>query len=124
MVRRLESASVLPAEGFRDLQGARKQIQDAAVGKLPEHLVLAAVTAAVRCAGEGRALSEALPPNVAALVRETLKGLGRGPERKPDTVLKMAKSIGQWRRQPGGGMASGRESTTWQGLLRGIGGRR
>lgn len=88
------TGGILPAEGFHALQGAKRNIQDAAVGKLPEQLVLTAVRAALRCAQvEERTLTAVVSKNVAALVREALKGLEREPEWKPDTVLKMVKPL-------------------------------
>lgn len=102
MADRLERARVLPVEGLRALQGAKQQIQDATVGKLRKQLILDTVRAAIECAREGKALSEVLSPNVAALVRKTLTGLDPELAWKPDTVLKMADSLAQLRSTPGG----------------------
>jgi hypothetical protein len=84
---------LLSAEALNNLHKAKRQIVDAAHGKVPEHLVLATAVAAVRLARKEAVLTEVLSERVVELVRESLKALAQ-QKWKPETALLLKKHLG------------------------------
>jgi hypothetical protein len=87
---------LLTAEALNDLQHAKRELMNAAVGKMPEQLVLVTAAAAVRLARREATPREVLSARIVELVRQTMKAMAR-EKWKPDTALLLQK-----RRKEGG----------------------
>jgi hypothetical protein len=85
---------LLTADALSDLHKAKQQIVDAALGRVPEPLVLATAIAATRLARREATSREVLPERVVELVRETLKALAQ-QKWKPDTALLLKRRLGE-----------------------------
>jgi hypothetical protein len=87
---------ILTAQGVKDLHQVRQQIIDAAVGKVPDRLLVATAVAAVRLARNEATPREVLSERVVELVQQSLKALA---QRKwnPDTALMLHKRLGEQR---------------------------
>ena len=86
---------ILSAEAMNELQQAKQQIIEAAIGKVPERLVLVTATAAVRLRRR-EAAAKILPKRIRRLVRNTLKALAQH-KWKPDTALLLRHGRGERR---------------------------
>ena len=85
---------LLNAAAMNDLHKAKRQIMDAAHGKVPEQLMLATAIAAVRLARREASPAEVLSERVVELVRKTLKDLAQ-QKWKPDTALLLQNRQGE-----------------------------
>ena len=98
MTAQLHRSSLLPVDGLLPLLGKREQVQQEAVGKVPEALVLATVQAAVRL-GRKEAPRRVLKPGVFVLARAVLRELAGKKWKPTDTlVLMQRKRSGEPRR--------------------------
>jgi len=85
---------LLNLAAMKDLSEAKRQILDAAHGRVPEPLLLATALAAVRLSRREAALADVLSERVVELVRESLKAIAQ-QKWKPDTALMLHKRRGE-----------------------------
>src|SRR5262245_13531111 len=81
---------VLSLRALGGLRAAKQEIMDAAVGKMPQGLMLATVAAVVHLARRAAVAEEVLSERVLELVRESLKCLAQ-QKWKLDTALLLKK---------------------------------
>src|SRR5262245_52651191 len=84
---------LLTAQVISNLHKAKRQIVDAAHGRVPEHLVIATMDAVERL-GRQEDPDKVLPEQVLALVRASLKALAQ-QKWKPETALLLQKRLGE-----------------------------
>jgi|SRR6516165_3790558 hypothetical protein len=92
MCEHLQRKPIVADQAIKDLRRAKLEIIDAALGKLPEQMVLATATAAVRLARRQASPQEVLSERVIHLVRATLKDLAQH-KWKPDTALLLKRRL-------------------------------
>jgi hypothetical protein len=82
--------------GIDGLRRDKRQILDAAAGRLPEHLVRTTARVVAQLTRREAPLAEIVSERVCELVRQSLKGLRRR-EGKPDTALWLHRRLGEGR---------------------------